>query len=190
LTFHVKQFLSARLAFATPAGERGVYHPAGAPVRGRGPSQNRLRDIAQQKPAILFSLHRSILAKGRDRADLAGHREALPVNAHSVAGSTFQMLKRNLISAQVLAEARSCADELTALEVQGPGDLDPAWRRLENRYGIPYSTFWSLKYRPDLKGIWADLHLMLKLAVEHERSRRAAQLSHSNFIEKVVAEER
>jgi hypothetical protein len=96
------------------------------------------------------------------------------------------MFKRNLIAAQVLAEARGWAEELTALEVQGPGDLEPAWRRLEGRYGIPYSTFWSLKYRPELKSIWADLHVMLKLAVEHERSRRAAQLSHHNFIEKVV----
>ncbi len=94
--------------------------------------------------------------------------------------------QRALISAQVLAEARAWANELTSLEIEGPGDLEPAWRRLENRYGIPYSTFWSLKYRTELKSIWADLHLMLKLAVEHERSRRAAQLSHHKFVETVT----
>ena len=89
------------------------------------------------------------------------------------------MLKRNLISAQVLAEARAHADELTAMEIHGPGDLEAAWRRLESRYGIPYSTFWSLKYRSELKSIWADLHIMLRLAVEHERSRRRIAISSS-----------
>lgn len=185
--FHVKKFLSVRATgFATPAGKRGVYYPAGAPTpaRGHGPRQNLFREVAQQQPAILLSIHRR-LAKVSDGCDLTGHEELLSV-ARSVAGSELQMFKRNLISAQVLAEARSCADELTAMEVQGPGDLEPAWRRLEARYAIPYSTFWSLKYRSELKSIWADLHLMLKLAVEHERSRRAAQLSHHKFVETVT----
>lgn len=95
--------------------------------------------------------------------------------------------KRNLISAQLLAEARAWADELTAMEIRGPGDLEPAWRRLEARYGVPYSTFWSLRYRDDLKDIWASLHLMLKLAVEAEHERRASQASHRQFITRAVS---
>lgn len=96
--------------------------------------------------------------------------------------------KRNLISAQLLEEAKEWAKELTAMEIRGPGDLEAAWHRLETRYGIPYSTFWSLRYREDLKDIWASLHRMLEMAVEHERSRRAAQLSHRQFINEAIAE--
>lgn len=97
------------------------------------------------------------------------------------------MRNRALISAQMLTEARQWADELTGMEITGPRDLEDAWRRLETRYGIPYSTFWSLRYRADLKDIWASLHRMLQLAVEHERSRRAANLSHHEFINAAVS---
>ena len=96
--------------------------------------------------------------------------------------------KRSLLSAELLDQAREWAKELTALEMQGPHDLESAWRRLEIRYGIPYATLHSLRYRKDLKDIWASLYILLQQAVEHERSRRAAQLSHRQFINDAVAE--
>lgn len=173
----------------SPAGEREHIAPAGA-LRCVGgssaPILDPFDDVTQDKPAIFFSLHRR-LAKANDGGDLSGHLEVLSLNARSVAGSKFQMRNRALISAQMLAEARGWAEELTELEIKGPRDLEDAWRRLETRYGIPYSTFWSLRYRADLKDIWASLHRMLQLAVEQERSRRAANLSHHQFINTVVS---
>jgi hypothetical protein len=91
-----------------------------------------------------------------------------------------------LLSAQLLAEARAWADELTKMEIEGPFDLEDAWRRLETRYGIPFATFWSLRYRKELKDIWASLHRMLQLAVDAERTRRASQASHHEFIRQAV----
>lgn len=172
-----------------PAGEREHIAPAGGRRCARGgsaPIHDLFDDVTQDQPAIFFSLHRAVLAKGRDGDDLSSHFEVLSVNARSVAGSSFQMRNRALISAQMLAEARGWAEELTEMEITGPRDLEDAWRRLETRYGIPYSTFWSLRYRADLKDIWASLHRMLQLAVEQERSRRAANLQHHEFISSVV----
>lgn len=96
--------------------------------------------------------------------------------------------KRSLLSAQLLEQAREWARELTALEMQGPHDLEFAWHRLEARYGIPYATFHSLRYRKDLKDIWVSLYFMLQEAVEQERSRRAAQLSNRQFINEAVTD--
>lgn len=213
LTAPVPAFRSlVRLLRWHPAGERNDNSPAGPADLGGGPVRNLLGDVAEQQPAILFSIRRRV-GKPSDGAvldvrgnhpnpsadavpaeladltagttDFARHLE-LHTDPRSVQGSVFKMSKRNLISAQMLAEARAWADELTAMEITGPGDLDPAWRRIETRYGIPYSTLWSLKYRHDLKDIWASLHRMLQLAVEHERSRRVRLASHHTFIEKAV----
>lgn len=90
--------------------------------------------------------------------------------------------KRSLLSAQLLAQSRAWANELTAMEITGPGDLEAAWRRLETRYAIPYSAMWSLRYRPDLKDVWASIYELLRLAVEQERGRRAAQSAHRQEI--------
>lgn len=44
--------------------------------------------------------------------------------------------------------ARSMASDLVQRESRGPGDLENAMRRLEAKYGIPYSMLWRLRYRP------------------------------------------
>jgi hypothetical protein len=176
ISFPVKQFV--------PTGKSNYL--AGAPDRRHGPGQHRLRHIADQYPAVVLSIRRARLAKGCDGSDLAAHRETPLSNACSVLGMASMFRKRNLISAQMLAEARAWASELTAMEIQGPGDLEPAWRRLEARYSIPYSTFWSLRYRDDLKDVWASIYIMLQQAVEQERSRRAAQLSHHQFVKETI----
>lgn len=97
------------------------------------------------------------------------------------------MRNRKLLAAELLAEARAWAKELTAMEIQGPADLEPAWRRLEARYGIAFGTLHSLRYRKDLKDIWASQHAMLRMAVEHERSRRARTLSIKQDIKSIIA---
>ncbi|MFA5951520.1 MAG: hypothetical protein WC807_14670 [Hyphomicrobium sp.] len=167
LSFPVKQ-----------SGPSGKYnYPAGAPDRGRSPSQHRLRHVANQYPAIFLSVRRARLAKGRDGSDLAAHRETPLSNACNVLGMGSMLRKRALLADQLLTEARGWASELTELEIRGPGDLEDAWRRLEVRYGIPAQTFWSLRYRPQLKDMWVSVYVMLKFAVVAERERRAANLA-------------
>lgn len=171
----------------SPAGEREHIAPAGSiGAGGSAPILDPFDDVTQDKPAIFFSLNRVRLAKGRDGGDLSGHVQAPVSNACSVSEAGFMFRKRNLISAQLLAEARAWADELTAMEIRGPGDLEAAWRRLEARYSVPYSTFWSLRYRDDLKDIWASLHCLLRLAVEAERARRASQMARDNHISSIL----
>lgn len=59
-----------------------------------------------------------------------------------------------------VAVARDVANRLIVNESRGPGDIDNAMRRLEAKYGIPYSFLWSLRYRPPtdiLVGAWSRL---------------------------------
>lgn len=183
-SFLSRETLARFLRLAAPARERGVDHLAGSStVLGAAPIRNRLREVSENKPAILFSVRRRILAKGNDGADLRVHeRRPLPV-ARSVAGSVFRMFKRKLVADQVVSEARAWAKELTALEITGPGDLERAWERLEGRYGIPYSTFWSLRYDKGLKDVWGSIHIMLERALEHERELRSNNKAHRKAVD-------
>lgn len=57
-------------------------------------------------------------------------------------------------------QARTWADDLVRRETRGPGDMPRAMRRLEQRYGIPWRTFWELRYRPPadvFHGVWERL---------------------------------
>lgn len=96
------------------------------------------------------------------------------------------MRQRQLLAEQVLTEARAWAEELTEFEIKGPFDLYPAWERLENRYGIPVQTFWSLRYRKELKDVWASLHLMLRLAVDSERRLRGLRQDNQQAITAIL----
>ncbi|HWW46284.1 MAG TPA: hypothetical protein VNZ94_00395 [Xanthobacteraceae bacterium] len=182
--FHVERLLSRLAGTARECGDNVPTVPAS--VRGRGPIEDFLHDVTQHKPAIFFSLNRRILAKGRDGDDVTRHGQALRSVTRNVTRSDLQMRNRSLISAQILAEAKTWAEELTAMEIRGPNDLEDAWRRLEHRYGIPYSTFWSLKYRKGLKDIWASLHFMLRVAIDAERATRARQFTHQEAIQEIV----
>ena len=56
--------------------------------------------------------------------------------------------KKMSSSAEIfVTEASQKAAWLVQREARGPGDLPNAMRRLEARYGIPYSTLVSLRYR-------------------------------------------
>jgi hypothetical protein len=68
--------------------------------------------------------------------------------------------------AALLGEATGWAKRLTRAEARGPGDIENAWRRLEARYGIPWRSFWALRYRPPQKQrpglitlLWSRLRL-------------------------------
>lgn len=95
------------------------------------------------------------------------------------------MLKRSLRAAQLLKEARDWADDITLAEMRDPGEsLEAIWRRVEAKYGIPYGTMWSLRWRfNSLKDIAGSLYFMLHdvhALIDHRRSARAAHQQHIN----------
>src|SRR6185312_2786675 len=65
---------------------------------------------------------------------------------------------------------------MLARETRGPGDLEGAMRRLEARYGIPFSTLWGLRYRAP-KGLLMGTFARIAAAyhAECERQMRLLQ---------------
>lgn len=82
-----------------------------------------------------------------------------------------------------VSEAKDWAKWLVQRESRGPGDLENAMRRLEARYGISFSTFWGLRYRPP-KDIFVSTYEQLRSAylAEHEKHERL--LKHEREITK------
>jgi hypothetical protein len=91
------------------------------------------------------------------------------------------MAKRLCKMTSGLADARSWATELIRRESRGPGDMENAMRRLSNRYGIPWRTFWSLKYRPP-SDVLVSVYLQLKTAYEAECQRQERLIAHERSI--------
>lgn len=60
----------------------------------------------------------------------------------------------------IVDSAANMARDLVQREARGPGDLENAMRRIEARYGVPYATLWSLRYRKP-KDIMASALLTL-----------------------------
>ena len=80
-----------------------------------------------------------------------------------------------------VSEAKEWASHMVLREMRSPGDLENAMRRLESRYGIPWRTFWNLRYRPPadiLVGVWRQLHS----AYEAECQRQERLLAHERHI--------
>jgi hypothetical protein len=80
-----------------------------------------------------------------------------------------------------LSEAKEWASALVLREMRSPGDMENAMHRLEHRYGIPWRTFWSLRYRPPadvLVGVWRQL----KAAYEQECERQERLLAHERHV--------
>ena len=78
-------------------------------------------------------------------------------------------------------DAKLWSRKLVNFESRGPGDMENAMHRLETRYGIPWRTFWSLRYRPPadvLVGVWRQLHS----AYEQECQRQERLLAHERYI--------
>lgn len=85
-----------------------------------------------------------------------------------------------------VASAKSWADDLVRRESRGPGDMENAMRRLESRYGIPWRTFWALRYRPPTD-LFVSVYNRLHAAYEAERERQIRLLSHETAITKIIA---
>lgn len=83
-------------------------------------------------------------------------------------------------------QAASWAKRLTQSEARGPGDLENAWHRLEARYGVPWRTFWSLRYRKPAD-VTASIYLRLRVAYEAECERQLMRLTHEIAITKAKA---
>lgn len=80
-----------------------------------------------------------------------------------------------------IADAKGWANELVRRESRGPGDVENAMRRLEARYGIPWRTFWQLRYRAP-KDVFCGVYLQLKAAYEAECARQERLLRHERSI--------
>jgi hypothetical protein len=85
--------------------------------------------------------------------------------------------------AALLGEATGWAKRLTRAEARGPGDIENAWRRLEARYGIPWRSFWALRYRPP-RNLAASTYLRLQAAYRAECERQIKRLEHEVAITK------
>jgi len=82
--------------------------------------------------------------------------------------------------------AKGWASDLIRREARGPGDLDNAMRRLEVCYGVPYSTWWSLRYRPP-KDMLLTVFERLRDAYRAECERQIKRLEHDITITKAIA---
>jgi hypothetical protein len=88
--------------------------------------------------------------------------------------------------AAYVEEAAAWARRLTQSEARGPGDLEPAWRRLEARYGVSWRDFWSLRYRKPSK-IATSLYMRLQAAYRAECERQMQRLRHELEITRTIA---
>lgn len=80
-------------------------------------------------------------------------------------------------------EASTKASWLVHREARGPGDLPNAMRRIEQRYGIPYSTLVSLRYRRP-KDILISVYVRISEAHRAECERQKRLLDHEASISK------
>jgi hypothetical protein len=79
-----------------------------------------------------------------------------------------------------VSEASMWASRMVSMNLRG-SDTENAMRRLEARYGIPWRTFWNLRYRPPadiLVGVWRQLHA----AYEAECQRQERLLAHERHV--------
>jgi hypothetical protein len=90
---------------------------------------------------------------------------------------------KTMTDAAYVTDARNWAQELVRRETRGPGDQENAMRRLEARYGIPWRTFWSLKYRPPTD-VFVSVYNRLHAAYRAECERQMRLLKHEIEITK------
>lgn len=88
-----------------------------------------------------------------------------------------------MTDAAFVDEATGWARRLTQVEARGPGDMENAWRRLEHKHGIPWRTFWSLRYRPP-RDLSISIYHRLRSAYEAECERQIRRLEHEIAITK------
>lgn len=82
------------------------------------------------------------------------------------------------------AEAKRLVADLLRLESRGVGDLEGAMRRLANRYGLPWRTFWNIKYRQQ-KDVFVSVLRKLREAHAAECARELERMAHEIRIAKI-----
>ena len=111
------------------------------------------------------------------------HGHTLPMEDLQVRKSP---LRGDMSDATFVNEAAGWAQGLTHSEARGPGDMANAWRRLEARYGIPWRTFWALRYRKPNE-IATSIYARLHDAYRAECERQMRKLAHEIHITKRIA---
>lgn len=74
-------------------------------------------------------------------------------------------------------EAAEKAKFLVNREWRGPGDVDNAMRRVEQRYGVSYAALWALRYRRP-KDILMSVYTRITEAYNAELDRQRRLLDH------------
>jgi hypothetical protein len=103
----------------------------------------------------------------------------------------FQVREKSLqdspmSDAAYVDQAADWAKALTRNEARGPGDLENAMHRLEARYGVPWRTFWALRYRKP-EWITAFTYQRLRDAYQAECERQMRLYQHELEITKAKA---
>jgi hypothetical protein len=96
------------------------------------------------------------------------------------------VIKRGDEVSEAVLQARNWANELVRREARGPGDTENAMHRLEARYGIPWRTFWQLRYRKP-KDVFVSVYQRLGAAYQAECERQKRLLEHELYITKQIA---
>jgi hypothetical protein len=89
-------------------------------------------------------------------------------------------------AAAIVDQAAGWARTLTQAEARGPGDMENAWRRLEARYGVPWRTFWALRYRRP-RDLTVSIYQSLAAAYAAECERQMRRLRHEIATTKIIA---
>jgi hypothetical protein len=71
--------------------------------------------------------------------------------------------------------------DLVNRECRGPGDLENAMRRVEQKWGVPVSIQWALRYRKP-KSIAADVFARIAFGWEASREQQLKRLQHEQSI--------
>lgn len=87
------------------------------------------------------------------------------------------------MSAAFVEEAAKKASWIIRQEVRGPGDIEPAMRRIEQRHGISYGVLWRLRYRKPSDLLVSTFALICD-AYDAELERQKRLLGHEQTIEK------
>lgn len=82
-------------------------------------------------------------------------------------------------------DAAEKASWLVRREARGPGDIPGAMRRLESKYGIPYSVLWSLRYRKP-RDILITTFVQIDAAYQAECDRQRKLLEHAIAVRKAT----
>lgn len=99
------------------------------------------------------------------------------LRVNGMRGYSMSRLSLRETQKTVVAEATEIANFLTHREARGNGDTENAMRRLEARYGVPFATFWALRYRKP-KDIAGSILTMLRAAYQAECERQRKLLEH------------